>query len=86
MLDRPVCDLGSNKEVGQGSYGKKPTYAPQDNLAIELRLGQTFTQLAPAQPDSNWNDRQSSKKDYRNNQENYDSKVRIARVTPNALR
>ena len=43
MLDSPVCNLGSDKEIGQSSYGKKPTYAPQGSLAIELRFGHTFT-------------------------------------------
>src|SRR5438309_2123485 len=53
VLDRPISDLSSDKEVKQSSDGEKPSYTPQCCFAIEFRFDHTVTQVASTEVNPN---------------------------------
>ena len=86
VLDCSIGELGSNQEVKQCGGAEKPSYTPQCVFAIKFGLGHALKEIASAKIDTDRDDDQSGKKDCRNNEENYNPKVRIRNVSANTLR
>ena len=86
VFNGTVGDLGADKDVGQRGDTEEPSQALQRSSTIERGLSQSSADMPPAYIDPNWDEGQTSKKNDRENQEDYDPDVRIIDVASNLER